>query len=78
VFFSSANKVGLDGLILSGGFEVKLDGSDVFNLLHQTRCTTYDQLQYNSKDKSFFSSIFFTLCFLAISFSFDPLPPWKR
>jgi hypothetical protein len=30
--------------------EVRLDGLDASNLLHQTRCTTYDQLQYNSKD----------------------------
>jgi hypothetical protein len=27
-----------------------LDGADLLNLLHQTRCMTYDQLQYNSKD----------------------------
>jgi hypothetical protein len=30
-----------------------LDGPDASNLLHQTRCTTYDQLQYNSKEMSF-------------------------
>jgi hypothetical protein len=26
------------------------DGQDASNLLHQTRCMTYDQLEYNSKD----------------------------
>lgn len=34
----------------SGDLDIRFDGQDAPTLLHQTRCTTYDQLQYNSID----------------------------
>jgi hypothetical protein len=36
--------------MLSEDRKIRSNGSDDLNLLHQTRCMTYDQLQYNSKD----------------------------